>query len=187
MKMKKRWRPSWDEYFMLLAKIAAIRSTCLSRMLGAVIVKDKRVLVTGYNGAVTTESCLERGVCFRREQKADEKTKYEFCVANHAEANAIAMASEYGIRIGGATIYSVVSPCIHCAKLIIRAGIKRVVYETSYLLEDKVKDAADDLPSQFLKDKGIEVEQLEMPPLDFNLIKDLLSKDSGRRRIKEGG
>ncbi|HWR68994.1 MAG TPA: dCMP deaminase family protein [Desulfomonilia bacterium] len=126
-------RPSWDEYFMMLAKLAASRSTCLSRPTGAVVVKDKQVVTTGYNGSLPGQAhCMDEGVCFRRTLKWPEAMKYDMCRSAHAEANAISLAAKKGMSLEGATIYCTLEPCITCAKLIVMSGIARVVFEHSY-------------------------------------------------------
>ena len=130
-------RPGWDDYFMGLASHAASRSTCLSRKVGAVAVKDKRVLATGYNGACSGSphrgdvGCLRKG--------APSGTALHQCRAVHAEANAITKIARSNNNSEGATLYVTASPCIECAKLIIQAGIKRVVYSEKYRLEDGIE------------------------------------------------
>lgn len=126
-------RPSWDEYFMELAFVVSKRSTCLSRHVGAVIVKDKRIMTTGYNGAPSgIESCLERGYCIRREQGCNSGTNLEICRGSHAEENAIVQAAKFGISLSGGTVYCTHQPCLICSKMIINAGIRRVVFKGSY-------------------------------------------------------
>jgi len=120
-------RPSWDEYFMKLAWLVAERSTCLRHHVGAVIVRDKRILTTGYNGAAAgTKDCLELG-CLRDELKIPSGQRHEICRAIHAEQNAIIQGGFHGITIKGSTLYCTHSPCVLCAKMIVNAGIKRVV------------------------------------------------------------
>ncbi|RJP30910.1 MAG: hypothetical protein C4527_08795 [Candidatus Omnitrophota bacterium] len=128
-------RPSWDEYFMLLAKLAATRSTCYSRPVGAVIVRDKRVLTTGYNGAPPgTWHCTDRRQCFWRqpENQVEGIEPKELSRAIHAEMNAIAHAARNGISIDGGTLYCTLSPCINCIKVLISAGIREVFFEHIY-------------------------------------------------------
>ncbi|MDQ2818036.1 MAG: cytidine/deoxycytidylate deaminase family protein [Candidatus Eremiobacteraeota bacterium] len=118
-------RPSWDEYFLAISRAVATRSTCSRRSVGAVIVKDKRILATGYNGAPahmrhcdhTRGGDLRNGHCLR---------------STHAEQNALAQAARYGIAIAGASVYCTDQPCLTCAKLLINAGLKRVVFEHEY-------------------------------------------------------
>ena len=146
-----RKRPSWDEYFMSIARLVAGRSTCLRRQVGAVIVKDRRVLASGYNGAPSgLPHCDETG-CVRERHRVPPGERHELCRGIHAEQNAIIQSANYGTGIDGATIYSTHHPCSVCAKMIINAGIVRVVTDDSY---------PDDLAVELLKDAGVEVEAL---------------------------
>lgn len=131
-------RPTWDEYFMLMAKLAATRSTCLAFPVGAVIVKNRQVLATGYNGSPSgTIHCTAQGFCYEGLSSCDaSKTLPSRAV--HAEANAIAQAARHGIATDGATIYVTLEPCIACLKLIISAGIKEVFYETNFNVGEKI-------------------------------------------------
>ncbi len=131
-------RPTWDEYFLMMAKLAATRSTCLAFPVGAVIVKDRQILATGYNGSPSgSVHCTAQGYCY---------PGLETCAASstlpsraiHAEANAIAQAAKHGISTQGSSIYVTLEPCISCLKLIISAGIKEVFYETDFVKGDKV-------------------------------------------------
>jgi dCMP deaminase len=123
-------RPTLDEYFMSLAKVVASRSTCLHHIVGAVLVKDKRLLCTGYNGAPTGMAhCTDIG-CAREGMKSGERA--ELCRAVHAEQSAIVQAAVHGISIAGATIYCTHQPCNICSKLLLNAGIKRVVFAHAY-------------------------------------------------------
>lgn len=125
-------RPSWDEYFYEMAKLAATRSTCLRRHVGAVIVVDNRIVATGYNGVPSKIShCSEIG-CLRDELNVPSGEKHELCRGLHAEQNAIVSAANYGASIKGGTIYITTQPCIICTKMIINAGIKKVVYSEPY-------------------------------------------------------
>ena len=125
-------RPSWDEYFMRMAELAATRSTCLRRRVGAVIVKDKKILATGYNGAPSgLKHCLDIG-CLRDKLGIPSGERHELCRATHAEQNAIAQAALFGVSIKDGTMYSTTHPCILCTKLIINAGIKRMVIKDTY-------------------------------------------------------
>jgi dCMP deaminase len=136
-------RPTWDEYFMLMAKLAATRSTCLAFPVGAVIVKNRQVLATGYNGSPSGSiHCTAQGFCYEGLSSCDASKSLP-SRAVHAEANAIAQAARHGIATDGATIYVTLEPCISCLKLIISAGIKEVFYETNFNLGDKliVRDA----------------------------------------------
>ncbi len=135
-------RPTWDEYFMFVAKVAASRSTCLSRPVGAVLVLDRQILVTGYNGSMPGEAhCLDDGECFKRNIPHQNCDKYDFCRASHAEANLMAQAARRGIAVAGGTLYVTLMPCYSCAKLLSVAGIKDVVYEHEYESGDPHRDA----------------------------------------------
>ena len=126
-------RESWDRYFMDMAKVAASRSTCLRRQVGAVAVSpDNRILGTGYNGALPgTPHCEETG-CLRQQMNIPSGERQEICRAQHAEANICNIAARYGIPLEGATIYVTNQPCVTCMKAIITSGIKRIVYEGDY-------------------------------------------------------
>ena len=130
--MERKLRPSWDEYFMDITRVVASRSTCLRRKVGAVVVKDKRLLTSGYNGAPQgLVHCLEVG-CLRERMKIASGERHELCRGLHAEQNAIVQAALHGVQIAGATIYCTHQPCSACAKMIINAGIRRIVYEHPY-------------------------------------------------------
>ncbi|MBW4678722.1 MAG: dCMP deaminase family protein [Microcoleus vaginatus WJT46-NPBG5] len=125
-------RPTWDEYFLMLAKLAATRSTCLAFPVGAVIVKNKQVLATGYNGAPAGSAhCTAQGYCYPGLSSCDA-SKSMPSRAVHAEANALAQAAKHGISTADASIYVTLEPCLSCLKLIISAGIHDVFYETSF-------------------------------------------------------
>ena len=125
-------RPSWDEYFMTLANEVATRTTCLRRAVGAIIVKDRRILATGYNGVPTgLAHCAETG-CLRQQLSVPSGQRHEICRGLHAEQNAIIQAARYGIDIEGSSIYITTEPCSVCAKMLINAGIKEIVFATAY-------------------------------------------------------
>jgi dCMP deaminase len=125
-------RPTLDEYFMEIATIVAKRSTCLRNQVGAVIVKDKRILSTGYNGAPRNlEHCLDIG-CIRQQNNIESGTRHELCRAVHAEQNAIIQAALHGVSIEKATVYCTHQPCILCAKMLINSRIEKVVFGTVY-------------------------------------------------------
>lgn len=125
-------RPTWDEYFLLLAKLASMRSTCLAIPVGAVITKNKQVIATGYNGAPSGAAhCTSQGYCYPGLSSCDaSKTMPSRAV--HAEANAIAQAAKNGISTKDASIYVTLEPCLSCLKLIISAGIREVFYEAPF-------------------------------------------------------
>lgn len=125
-------RPSWDEYFLMMAKLAATRSTCLAFPVGAVIVKDRQVLATGYNGPPSgSPHCIAQGFCYPGLSSCDASKSLP-SRAVHAEANAIAQAAKHGIPTAGAYIYVTLEPCLSCLKLLISAGIHHVFYETPF-------------------------------------------------------
>ena len=126
-------RPSWDSYFMKMAELVSTRSTCMRRQVGAVIVQDKHIVATGYNGAPRgIMHCDERGECLRQKLGVPSGERHELCMALHAEQNAIIQAATSGQTIEGATIYITHQPCIICAKMIINAGIRRIVVKEGY-------------------------------------------------------
>lgn len=141
-------RPSWDSYFLEIASVVAGRSTCLRRQVGAVLVKDKRLLATGYNGAPTgLEHCLETG-CLRQEKNIPSGERHELCRGLHAEQNAIIQAALHGVSIKGADLYCTHHPCSLCAKMLINAGIKRIILKEGY---------PDELARQLFTEAGIQV------------------------------
>ncbi len=141
-------RPGWDDYFLSIARIVRQRSTCLRRHVGAVIVKDQRILATGYNGAPRQmRHCSEVG-CLREERDIPSGERHELCRGIHAEQNAIVQAAAFGVSISGSTLYCTHFPCILCTKLLINAGIKRLVVEEAY---------PDELSREMLEEAGIEV------------------------------
>jgi len=125
-------RPSWDEYFIDIARHVATRSTCMRRHVGAIIVKDKRILATGYNGAPTGLPHCEETGCLRQELGIPSGQRQEICRGLHAEQNAIVQAALHGVAIRGSDVYCTHQPCITCAKMIINAGIRRVVCAEEY-------------------------------------------------------
>jgi dCMP deaminase len=134
-------RPSWHEYFLLAAKLVSVRSTCNSRKIGAVIVKNNRILATGYNGAVHGgPHCIDRGpdFCLRRTIGAHDAEKYNYCLSSHAEVNAINQAARFGTSLEGAVLYCTLEPCNWCFKQLIQAGIKEIYFEEPY--DSKNKD-----------------------------------------------
>jgi dCMP deaminase len=125
-------RPSWDHYFMEITRLVSTRSTCLRRKVGAVIVRDRHILATGYNGAPRgLPHCAETG-CLREKYKVPAGERHELCRGIHAEQNAIIQAATFGTQIRDAVLYSTHHPCSLCIKMIINAGIHRVVYTEGY-------------------------------------------------------
>ncbi len=140
----KRWmtgaaRPGWDEYFMEIARIVALRSNCMKRKVAAVIVKDKRIISTGYNGTPRGVKNCNEGGCPRCNSLADSGTALGECLCSHAEENSIVQAAYHGISVKDATLYSTCSPCLICTKIIINAGIAKVVYNVDYALNETAK------------------------------------------------
>jgi len=146
-------RPSWDEYFMAIAEEVARRSTCMRRHVGAVLVVEKRILATGYNGAPRgVAHCAEVG-CLRQQMQVPSGERHELCRGLHAEQNAVIQAAKHGVRITGATLYTTHHPCSLCAKIAINAGIERIVCRRDY---------PDDLGKGLLAESGVRLEVL--PP-----------------------
>ena len=143
-------RPSWSEYFMSITKMVAKRSTCLRRHVGAILVKDKRILATGYNGAPARLRHCEEVGCLRQDGSIPSGERHELCRGLHAEQNAIIQAAYHGISISGATLYCTNMPCAICSKMIINSGIKKIIYEEDY---------DDALAEQMLTEAGIEKER----------------------------
>ena len=132
--LKEIQRPSWDEYFMNIAKVVASRSNCMKRKVAAIIVRDKRVVSTGYNGTPRgTRNCNEGG-CPRCNSLAASGTALDECLCSHGEENAIVQASYHGVSLKDAIIYTTFAPCLQCAKMIINSGIREVIYNMDYPL-----------------------------------------------------
>jgi len=128
-------RPTWHEYFMMLAKLVSVRSTCNSRKIGAVIVRNNRILATGYNGAVHgAPHCSDKGpdFCLRRSIGAHDAEKYNYCLSSHAEVNAVNQAARFGTPLENATLYCTLEPCNWCFKQLIQAGIREIYFESPY-------------------------------------------------------
>ena len=145
----------WDKRFMELTEQVASWSSCYKsdRQVGAIIVKNKRILTTGYNGAPEgVKSCRERGECLRMKNDIASGTRLELCYAVHAEQNAIVQAARLGILLEGATLYCTHQPCVICAKMIINAGIKRIVYKDGY---------PDEFSVQLLNEAGVSLQQYD--------------------------
>ncbi len=144
-------RPNWDDYFMSITELVSSRSTCLRRKVGAIIVKEKRILTTGYNGPPQgVKHCDELGGCLRDKLNVPSGERMELSRAVHAEQNAIIQAAKYGIDINGGTMYVTNHPCFICAKMIINAGIKTIIYKEGY---------PDEFAKEILKEAGIEVKK----------------------------
>lgn len=151
--IEKHVRPDWDHYFMQMAELTAQRSTCLRRHVGAVIVKDKHIIATGYNGAPRgIAHCDEKGGCLREQLGVPSGQRHELCRALHAEQNAIIQAATLGQSIEGASIYITNQPCVICAKMIINAGITRIVVKEGY---------PDQLATEILGEAGLRIVMLK--------------------------
>ncbi len=144
-------RPSWDAYFMGIAREVARRSTCLRRQVGALLVVDRRICATGYNGAPSgVPHCGEVG-CLREQLAVPSGERHELCRGLHAEQNGIIQAAKHGVRIAGATLYTTHHPCSLCAKMAINAGIGRIVCREDY---------PDDLGKNLLRQGGVRLDVL---------------------------
>ena len=147
-------RPSWDEYFLQVAKVVASRSNCVKRHVGALIQRDRRIVSTGYNGTPRgTRNCNEGG-CPRCNSFAESGTRLDECLCSHGEENAITQAAYHGVSVRDATIYTTFFPCLFCTKLIINAGLAEVVYNASYALDDVAK--------KLLEEAGVLVRRVEI-------------------------
>ena len=142
-------RPDWDTYFMRITKLVATRSSCLRRSVGAVLVKDKRILATGYNGAPAGMAHCEEAGCLRDQLHIPSGERHELCRGLHAEPNAIIQAARQGTEIKDSTLYCTTAPCSLCAKMLINAGVTRIVYEGSY---------PDERAMAFFAEAGVKVE-----------------------------
>ncbi len=140
-------RPSWDEYFMDITLVVARRSTCMRRQVGAVMVKDKNILTTGYNGTPSGITHCNVTGCLREQLNVPSGERHELCRGLHAEQNAIIQAASQGVNISGSVLYCTDSPCIICTKMLINAGIRKVIYLKGY---------ADKLSMEMLEESGIE-------------------------------
>ncbi len=147
-------RPDNDTYFMRMANLVASRSTCLRRQVGAVVVKEKRVLTTGYNGAPRgLRHCAEVG-CIRQQTNVESGTRHELCRGVHAEQNAVIQAAYFGVSIKGASIYTTNFPCVLCTKILVNAGIVEIIYREDYI---------DPLSRDILNESGVLVRCYQGP------------------------
>ena len=152
MSEPQRERPDWDEYFMEIANVVALRSNCSRRHVAAVIVKDRRIISTGYNGTPRGIRNCNEGGCPRCSSHTPSGTNLTECLCSHGEENAIVQAAYHGICVKDSTLYTTFSPCLLCAKMIIHAGIKEVVYKERYSIDDTSK--------RILKDAGVKLRPL---------------------------
>lgn len=146
-------RPSWDEYFMKITELVATRSTCIRRSVGCIVVRNKRILTTGYNGPPEgIEHCESRGGCMRDKLNIPSGERMELSRAIHAEQNAIIQAARMGMSIEDSTVYVTTHPCFTCSKMLINAGIKKIIYREGY---------PDKYARSILKEAGVKVIQYE--------------------------
>jgi dCMP deaminase len=159
--MTEYYRPSIDEYFLKIASVVAERSTCRRHNMGAIAVRDKHILTTGYNGAPAgAKDCLELG-CLRDEQGIPSGTRQEICRAIHAEQNVIIQAGLHGVSLEGSTVYCTHTPCVLCAKMLVNARIARFVTFGKY---------DDDRFIDIFKEAGIKVDILDRPSARINFL-----------------
>lgn len=148
-----RQRPTIDEYFIQFADLAATRSTCIRRQVGAVLVRDKHILSTGYNGAPAGISHCTPDTCLRLQFNVPPGERHELCRGVHAEQNAIIQCALHGVSSRGATLYVTHSPCTICAKMLVNAGVVRVAVKGHY---------PDDEGVQMLKESGVQIDYIEI-------------------------
>jgi dCMP deaminase len=154
--MSKFQRPDWDEYFINIAQVVASRSNCMKRRVAAIIVKDRRIISTGYNGTPRGAKNCNEGGCPRCNSMARSGTALEDCLCSHGEENAITQAAYHGTSVKGASLYTTFAPCLLCTKMIINSGIAEVVYNTEYPLND--------VSFSLLRECGVTVRQHIIPP-----------------------
>ncbi len=148
-----RARPSWDEYFMSIARVVASRSNCVKRNVGAVVVSDLRIISTGYNGTPRGVRNCNEGGCPRCASGAESGTRLDECLCSHAEENAITQAAYHGVSVRGASVYTTFSPCLICTKIVINAGIRELVYDARFPLGER--------SLELLAEAGLKVRQPE--------------------------
>jgi dCMP deaminase len=183
-------RPEWKEYFMMIAKIVSTRSTCNSRPTGAVIVKDRQILSTGYNGSMPgAPHCSDetdvkgKPFCFRRVIDAPEHDKYNYCRSTHAEANAIARAARLGIALDNSALFVTLAPCYVCLKLLASAGVKHIYYEYDY---ESTNARRDEHWKQAIKESPVETfQQLKVSDSSFKQIINSMHYPTSKRRLSE--
>lgn len=152
---KKELRPDWDDYFMGIAKMVALRSNCIKRKVAAVVVKERRIISTGYNGTPRGVKNCNEGGCPRCNNLSAAGKDLEECLCSHAEENAITQAAYHGVNIKESTLYTTFSPCLICTKMIINAGIREVVYSVDYELAEKARE--------LLEEGGVLARQIVSP------------------------
>ncbi len=150
--MEENVRPTWDEYFMAIVSDVATRSTCCRRKVGAILVKDKRIIATGYNGGPTgLAHCLDIG-CLREKLNIPSGQQHELCRGVHAEQNAIIQAARYGVDTDGSVLYCTTQPCAQCTKMLLNAGVKEIVFRDGY---------PDGLALDLLQESGIAFRKID--------------------------
>ncbi|MGB9613462.1 MAG: deoxycytidylate deaminase, partial [Candidatus Margulisiibacteriota bacterium] len=145
-------RPSWDDYFMKITQVVSERATCVKRKVGAIIVKENRILSTGYNGAPKGFVHCTEETCLRKKYNVPSGQRHELCRGLHAEQNAIIQAAWHGVKIEGGTLYCTYQPCVICVKMMINAGIIKLVYAGPY---------PDELAKQMLEESTLEIVRYE--------------------------
>ncbi len=148
-------RPSWDEYFMSIARVVATRSNCVKRKVAAVITLDRRIISTGYNGTPRGVRNCNEGGCPRCNAFAEGGTRLDECLCSHGEENALTQAAYHGVSVRGGTLYTTFCPCLICTKMIINAGLLEVVYNAGYPLAD--------VSLALLREAGVKVRQVALP------------------------
>ncbi|HDI42429.1 MAG TPA: cytidine deaminase [Candidatus Bathyarchaeota archaeon] len=170
-------RPSFDEYFMRICHVVKTRSTCLRRKVGAILVKDRRILATGYNGAPKgLPHCAVTG-CLRQKLNVPPGERHELCRGLHAEQNALLQAAVFGVSTRGATLYCTTFPCTICAKMLINAEIKEVVYDSDY---------EDPLSKELLRQAGIKVRRVHVDEPVWGGVSEAEAR-AGRRSLPSTG
>jgi len=155
MKSDNMKRPNWDEYFIGISKLVSERSTCLRRKVGAIIVKDKKILATGYNGAPAGIEHCETAGCIREKLNVPSGERHELCRGLHAEQNALLQAALHGNSVKDSILYATCQPCIICAKMLINAGIKEIIMVGEY---------PDEMAAKFLKEAKVKVRTQNVKP-----------------------
>lgn len=151
---RKKKRPDWDEYFLGIAKVVALRSNCVKRKVASVVVKDKRIIATGYNGTPRGVKNCNEGGCPRCNQLTGSGARLEECLCSHGEENAITQSAYHGVNIKDSTLYTTYSPCLLCTKMIINSGIREVVFNVDYPLAD--------VAMQLLREAGVQVRKVKI-------------------------
>jgi dCMP deaminase len=181
-------RPDWHQYFLMLAKLVSVRSTCNSRKVGAVIVKGNRILATGYNGAVHgAPHCIDRGpeFCLRRTIGAHDADKYNYCLSSHAEVNALDQAARFGTPVEGASLYCTLEPCNWCFKQLVQSGVKEIYFEEYYDSKNREFDVYWRKIMQ--SHEGIRVfQRIEINPEALDMVMSVLQGASTRKLSATG-